>query len=93
MLTYPGDFLRQFYLTTEDGGIGWDRNYYLVFTRGGGMFVRTIKEYEQPYKTPDIHEIPPADFKTHTVSGTSLDQLVARKLDEILPKPNEPGNA
>jgi hypothetical protein len=57
------------------------------------MFVRSVKDYEQPYKTPDIHEIFPSDFKSVVVNGTSLDQIVARKLKEILPQRNEAGNA
>jgi hypothetical protein len=50
------------------------------------MFVRSVKRYEQPYKTSDIQEIYPDDFKTTLVSGTPLSQIVARELKEILPE-------
>jgi len=86
MLTYPANFLRVYFLTTEDGGLAWDKSYYLVFTNDGCMFVRTVKDYEQPYKTPDIHEIYPPDFKTVILGGTPLDHIVAKKLQEILPQ-------
>ncbi len=79
------DFIRQFHLAYEDGGIGWDIDYYLVFTNDGQMFVRSVKRYEQPNKTPDIHEFYPNDFKTTLHNGSPLSQLVARRLKEILP--------
>ena len=86
MITDPTEFIRQYYLASEDGGIASDTSYHLVFTADGRMFVRSVKDYEQPYKTPDIHEIFPPAFPTTTVNGTSLAQLVAQKLQEILPK-------
>ena len=49
------------------------------------MFVWMIKDFEQPYKTPDVEEIEPAHFAKFIVKGTTLSELVARKLDEILP--------
>ena len=89
MITDPTDFIRQFYLASEDGGIASDTSYYLVFTTDGRMFVRSVKDFEQPYKTPDIHEIFPPAFPTITINGTSLAQLVAKKLQEILPQKTE----
>ena len=86
MITDPSDFIRQFYLGSEDGGIASDTSYHLVFTTDGRMFVRSVKDYEQPYKTPDIHEIFPPAFPTITINGTSLAQLVPMKLQEILPQ-------
>jgi hypothetical protein len=85
MLTEPANFLRQFSLASEDGGIAWDKTYRLVFTTDGRMFVRVVKDFEQPYKTPDIDEIYPPEFPKIIVNGTPLNQLVARKLQEILP--------
>jgi hypothetical protein len=85
MQAHPSSFLRQFYLTTEDGGIGWNKTYHLVFTAGGGMFVRVVKDFEQPNKTPDIHEIYPPDFAKTVIAHTPLDHLVAKKVQDILP--------
>ena len=65
--------------------MAWDRTYRLVFTNDGRMFVRVVKDFEQPYKTPDIHEIFPEDFAKTIIAGTALSELVARKLKEILP--------
>lgn len=79
-------FLRQFKLASEDGGIAWDKIYCLVFTTNGQMFVRVIKEYEQPYKTPDIYDIYPTEFQNTKINGILLSKLVADKLQEILPQ-------
>ncbi len=78
-------YLRNYHLASEDGGIAWDKSYTLIFTRNGRMFVRVIKQFEQAYKTPDIDEIEPQDFPEIIVNRTTLSELVARKLDEILP--------
>lgn len=85
MVTDPSTFLRQFHLTSVDGGMAWDMNYNLVFASDGRMFVRIAKTFEQPYTTPDIHEIDPRDFSKISVEGVPLHQIVARKLNEILP--------
>jgi hypothetical protein len=85
MITDSTYFLRQFSLASEDGGIAWDKTYRLVFTTDGRMFVRVVKDFEQPYKTPDIDEIYPPEFPKTIINGTPLSQLVAHKLQEILP--------
>jgi hypothetical protein len=79
------NFIRQYSLASEDGGIAWDKNYKLVFTRDGQMFVQSIKQYEQIYKTPEIKEILPSDFNKISVNGEILSEIVAKKLEEILP--------
>lgn len=65
--------------------MAWDKTYYLVFSVEGRMFVRVVKEFEQDYKTPDIHEIYPEDFSKTIINGSPLSEVVARKLQEILP--------
>lgn len=87
MITDPHYFLRRYYLASEDGGMASDTSYSLIFTTDGHLFVRVVKDFEQPYKTPDIREILPAAFSTTTVNGISLSELVAKKLSEILPPP------
>ncbi len=77
-------FIRQYSLASEDSR-GWDKTYKLVFTGDGQMFVRSIKQYEQIYKTPDIQDILPADFNNIVVGGVMLSELVTNKLEEILP--------
>lgn len=79
------NIIRQYSLASEDGGIAWDKNYKLIFTGDGQMFVRSIKQYEQIYKTPKIQDIQPADFNRNSVGGVILSELVANKLEEILP--------
>ena len=78
------NYLRKYHLASEDGP-AWDKSYSLIFTQEGTMFVRMIKDFEQPYKTPDVEEIEPVHFAKILVNGTILSELVARKLDEILP--------
>ena len=85
MITDPHYFLHTYFLASEDGGMASDTSYHLVFTTDGRMFVRVVKDFEQPYKTPDIHEIFQPTFSTTTVNGVSLTELVAKKLSEILP--------
>ena len=65
--------------------MAWDKIYTLIFTRDGEMFVRMIKEFEQPYKTADVEEIQPQHFAKTIVNSTRLSELVAKKLDEMLP--------
>ena len=77
--------LRNYHLASENGGIARDKSYRLFFTGDGRMFVRVIKQFEQPCKTPDIDEIDPPHLAKIIVSGTLLSELVARKLDEIPP--------
>ena len=78
--------MRKYYLSSEDGGIAWDKTYSLVFTFDAQMRVLIVKEFEQPYKTPDVEEVQPKDFDRHTVRGIPLREIVLNKLDEILPK-------
>lgn len=82
---HPHDITRRFIVGSEDGGIGWDKTYWLIFTDKGEMVVRTIKDYSQDYKTPDVDEIEPKDFDKFTVNGISLRLLVLEKLQKILP--------
>jgi hypothetical protein len=42
-----------------DNGLAWDKSYTMVFTTEGRMFVRTIKQYEQPYKNSEVDDIEP----------------------------------
>ena len=86
MITDPSAFVRHFHLATVDGGMAWDQTYWLVFTKDGRMFVRVVKDFEQPYKTPNIHEIYPEEFSKIFIDGTPLSDLVARKFEEILAK-------
>ena len=80
-------YLRKYRLVSEDGGMAWDQTYSLVFTFDGQMRVLVVKQFEQPYKTPDIHELAPSEFGRYSVNGTSLKDIVLAKLDEILPQP------
>jgi len=79
------NLIRKYYLTSEDGGLAWDKHYTLAFGGDGQMFVQVIKQYEQPYKTEDINEIQPDDFVKVKINGELLSALVVKKLDEILP--------
>jgi hypothetical protein len=78
--------LRKYHLASEDRGIGSDRNYSLIFTDTGEMYVRQVEDFEQPYKTPTVNEIYPSEFGKILVEGEPLREIVIKKLDEILPK-------
>lgn len=64
--------------------MAWDKSYSLVFTEDGKVFVHSVKSFEQPFKSPDVADIEPP-FTGVTINGSSLSELVARKLNEILP--------
>lgn len=71
-------------MTTEDGGLAWDKHFTLAFSDEGLMFVQVVKQYEQAYKTENTYEIQPNEFSKVSVNGESLSALVAKKLDELL---------
>ncbi len=77
------NYIREYFLASEDGGIAWDKTYKLVFTSEGQMFVQVVKQFEQIHKTPDIDEIQPVDFAKYLVNEIPLTDLVAKKLDEV----------
>jgi hypothetical protein len=79
-------FLRKYQLASEDGGMAWDKTYSLVFTHNAEMRVLVVKQFEQPFKTPDVDEVEPKDFSRYAVGGRSLKDLVLQKLHELLPK-------
>ena len=81
------NYLRKYFLASEDGGIAWDKSYSLVFSFDGHMRVLVIKQYEQPYKTPDVEEIDPESFDRLKIDGVSLKEIVLSKLNDILPIP------
>jgi hypothetical protein len=69
---------------------GSDTSYSLIFTNTGRMYVQVSVQYEQAYKTGDVSDIFPESFSDHAVGGVPLGELVAKKLDELLPpKPLE----
>ena len=91
-LNHDNHLIRQYPLAFEDGGLAWDQSYKLVFTLSGLMFVRAIKHYEQVHKTPDIRDFQPAEFDQIVVNGEQLGNLVAKKLQEILPPEIQPAH-
>jgi hypothetical protein len=64
---------------------GSDTDYSLVFTDGGIMYVQVRVEYDQPYKTGHVSDISPSAFSDHSINGVALGEIVAKKLDELLP--------
>lgn len=76
--------IRRYHLGSEETR-GSDTSFSLIFTDAGRMYVRVMLQYEQAYKTGEVTEINPPDFSSVTVGGALLSDLVARKLDEILP--------
>ena len=64
---------------------GSDTSYSLVFTDTGRMYVQVSIQYEQAYKTGAVADIQPEQFSAHAVDGVPLGELVAKKLNELLP--------
>lgn len=79
------NILRRYYLISEDGGAAGDVSYALIFTTTGEMVVRVTKHHAQQYKAPEIHDVSAREFLRVTIGGKSLQELIVRKLDEILP--------
>ena len=81
--------IRRYHLASTETR-GSDTSYSLIFTDTGRMYVQVNVQYEQAYKTGYVSDIFPESFSDHAVDGVPLGELVARKLDELLPsKPLE----
>lgn len=76
--------IRRYSLTSTETR-GSDTFYSLVFTDTGAMFVQASVQYEQTYKTGHVSDIPQESFSSHSVGGVPLSQIVAKKLNELLP--------
>ena len=66
--------------------MSWDLNYYLIFTTDGRTVVRSIKSFEQPYRTPDIQEYGETDLEKVVLAGKTLTALVEEKIKAIPPE-------
>jgi hypothetical protein len=64
---------------------GSDTSYSLVFTDTGRMYVQKSVQYEQVYKRGHVTDIFPSSFSDHAVDGVPLGEVVAKKLEELLP--------
>lgn len=79
---------RKYFLTRVDKGVGSDITYTLIFEGSGKVFVRSVQDYEQPYKSDTVHDIYPESFEKIHIDGSSLAAIVAAKVDNILPPSN-----
>ena len=64
---------------------GSDTGYSLIFTDNGRLYVQMSVQYEQAYRTGEVSDIYPESFSSHSVDGVLLGEIVAKKLDELLP--------
>jgi hypothetical protein len=57
--------------------------YTLIFNDQGEMVVEEYRDFGPPFYKDSVTVIPPEKFDNYTVNGTSLRQLVLKKLEEI----------
>jgi hypothetical protein len=83
LLMHPHDIIWRLAIAHEDGGLAWNRTYYLVLTDTGTFAIRAIQSYEQPYKTPDVAEIEPAAFGSTKINGVALREILIENLRKL----------
>ena len=80
--SHPYDIIERHDLISEDGGIAWDRDWYLMRLTGGKMVVRSVKSYDGN-KTPDINQFEEDVWETTIVQGKTLAELVKAKREKF----------
>jgi len=79
--------LRFYGLAFEEHQVQDDKSFALVFDESGEMYVRVRYSSNKDYGSRTSEEkIFPKDFAKQIADGHPLQELVIKKLEEILPK-------